>query len=65
MSKHGRYVVEINAEPRGEADSLTQSERFKKVARELGSDEDETAFKAKLSMIARQKPKDEKKPDDA
>jgi hypothetical protein len=32
-------------------------ERFQKTARELGCDEDEEAFKAKLGQIARQKPK--------
>ncbi len=35
----------------------TQRERFIKAARELGCDEDEAAFKAKLAVIARQKPK--------
>ncbi len=39
----------------------TQSERFARVARELGADDDEAAFKAKLGVIARQKPKDEPK----
>jgi hypothetical protein len=34
-----------------------QSERFRQAARELGCDEDETAFRAKLAEIARQKPK--------
>lgn len=29
------------------------------AARELGADEDEAAFKAKLAVIARQKPKEE------
>jgi hypothetical protein len=33
-------------------------ERFQEMARELGCDEDEDAFKAKLGQIARQKPKD-------
>ena len=34
-----------------------QSSRFIKTARQLGADEDEAAFKAKLAVIARQKPK--------
>ncbi len=38
-----------------------QRDRFAEAARSLGSDEDEAAFKAKLGVIARQKPKDEPK----
>jgi hypothetical protein len=34
-----------------------QSNRFIDAARELGCDEDEAAFKAKLGVIAQQKPK--------
>jgi hypothetical protein len=37
----------------------TQSERFIDMARELGCDEDEAAFKANLGQIARHKPGDE------
>ena len=40
----------------------TQSQRFVEAARALSADEDEAAFKAKLRVIARQKPKDEAKP---
>lgn len=36
-----------------------QRSRFMETARALGADEDEAAFKAKLAVIARQKPKDE------
>ncbi len=36
-------------------------ERFQEIARELGCDEDEAAFKAKLGQITRHKPKDEPK----
>ena len=39
--------------------ATSQIERFKETARTLGCDEDEAAFKAKLAVIARQKPKDE------
>ena len=39
-----------------------QSTRFIEAARSLGADEDEAAFKAKLAVIARQKPKDEPEP---
>ena len=39
-----------------------QIERFKEAARALGCDEDEAAFKAKLAVIARQKPKGEPGP---
>lgn len=35
----------------------SQSDRFIEAARQLGADEDEAAFKAKLAQIARQKPK--------
>ena len=37
-----------------------QVEKFKKVARELGVDEDEAAFDEKLAAIAGQKPKPKK-----
>jgi hypothetical protein len=39
----------------------SQAERFREAARSLGADEDEAAFKTKLAVIARQKPKDEPK----
>ena len=38
---------------------LPQAERFIEAARQLGADEDEAAFKAKLAQIARQKPKED------
>lgn len=34
-----------------------QRDRFIETARALGADEDEAAFKAKLAVIAKQKPK--------
>jgi aminoglycoside/choline kinase family phosphotransferase len=37
----------------------TQVDRFMETARALGADEDEAAFKAKLGVIARQKPREE------
>ena len=43
-------------------DSKDQATRFIETARALGCDEDEAAFKAKLAVIARQKPKDEQPP---
>jgi hypothetical protein len=39
-------------------------ERFQEMARELGCDEDEDAFKAKLGQIARQKIKNGDKSQD-
>lgn len=36
-----------------------QARSFIETARALGADEDEAAFKEKLAVIARQKPKDE------
>ena len=38
-------------------DDASQMDRFKEMARHLGCDEDEAAFKAKLAVIARQKVK--------
>ena len=35
----------------------SQRDRFIEAARQLGADEDEATFKAKLAQIARQKPK--------
>jgi hypothetical protein len=40
----------------------SQRDRFIETARELGCDEDEEAFRAKLRVIARQKPKDDPDP---
>ncbi|MBX9596649.1 MAG: hypothetical protein K2X46_19960 [Roseomonas sp.] len=37
----------------------SQSDRFAKAARAAGANEDEAAFRAKLTVIARQKPKGE------
>jgi hypothetical protein len=39
------------------ANTEAQRQRFKEAARQLGADEDEAAFKEKLGVIARQKPK--------
>jgi hypothetical protein len=57
--------------PKSPIDSLesgarTQRERFIETARSLECDEDEATFKAKLAVIARQKPKaaDAPKPKD-
>lgn len=41
---------------------VAQRNRFIETARALGTDEDEAVFKAKLGVIARQKPKDESAP---
>lgn len=40
----------------------TQRSQFIETARAIGANEDEAAFKAKLAVIARQKPKDEANP---
>lgn len=42
--------------PRGNRDSEVQFEEFRKAARELGCDEDESRFDAALGKIARHKP---------
>ena len=55
-----------NAKPKkpDPLDGLPQIERFRIVAEELGCDDDEAAFRAKLGQIARHKPKDDpKKPE--
>ena len=44
------------------ASATAQRDRFIEAARELGCDEDEAAFKEKLAVIARQKPKDKAGP---
>ena len=41
-------------------DGKQQSDRFIETARELGCEDDMDAFKRKLKVIARQKPKPEK-----
>ncbi len=38
-------------------DVMPQRDRFIETARALGADEDEAAFKEKLAVIARQRPK--------
>ncbi len=38
-------------------DTRTQAQKFIEAARELGADEDDATFKAKLAVIGRQKPK--------
>ena len=43
------------------AEQADQSRRFIETARALGTNADEAAFKSKLAVIARQKPKDEPK----
>jgi hypothetical protein len=50
----------MSKSPTRQPDPL-QSERFKEAARSLGADENEAAFKAKLAVIARHKPKPEVK----
>ncbi|MEA2861365.1 MAG: hypothetical protein QOC72_3404 [Methylobacteriaceae bacterium] len=39
------------------ADSKAQADRFKEAARELGCDEDESAFDEKLRRVARHQPR--------
>jgi len=41
-----------------EKSDKSQRDRFIETARQIGADEDEAAFKAKLAVIARQKPRD-------
>jgi hypothetical protein len=39
--------------------TMDQAGRFKAAAQQLGADEDEATFKAKLAVIGKQKPKGE------
>ena len=41
-----------------------QLDRFKEAAREIGTDDDEAKFNAKLGRLVKQKPKDDDKSDD-
>jgi hypothetical protein len=43
-------------------DARTQPEKFADLARDLGCDEDEAAFKAKLRKIAKSPPQHREKP---
>jgi hypothetical protein len=43
-------------------DGLPQAERFRIVAEELGCDDDEATFRAKLGQIARYRPEPKKAP---
>ena len=47
----------VMEQPKHSLASSKQKDRFVEAARQLGADEDEAAFKAKLAQIARQKPK--------
>ncbi len=63
MGKSRDFAVEHESggAPEKARDSASQRQAFIDAARELGCDEDETAFRDKLRVIARQKPKDEPK----
>ena len=43
--------------------SHAQRDRFIETARAIGADEDEAAFKARLAVIAAQRPKNEPEPE--
>lgn len=45
------------------SDQKSQIDRFKEAARELGCDEDETRFDAKLGKLVKHKPKKSEKTD--
>ena len=59
-----RKSPDPNAKPKkpDPLDGLPQIERFRIVAEELGCDDDEATFRAKLRGIARQKPNDSAAP---
>lgn len=42
-------------------EQMTQAERFKKAARELGTDDDEERFNEKLKKLVKDKPKGKEK----
>jgi hypothetical protein len=52
------YIASMPARKPRDPNEKPLAERFQEMARELGCDDDEDAFKAKLGQIARQKPKD-------
>ena len=56
-------VLETAKESDMPTDTKSQHQRFVETARSLSADEDEAAFRAKLAVIARQKPKDAPPPD--
>lgn len=45
-------------------EKMSQLDRFKEAARELGTDDDEERFNAKLRKLAKQKPDGKKPPSD-
>jgi hypothetical protein len=55
MGRKASHSIEINATPHQEDAPLYQVERFRRVAQELGGD-DEAAFDEKLKRIAGHKP---------
>ncbi len=56
----------LHEAPALKASPKDQRDRFVEAARAIGADEDEAAFREKLAVIARQKPKDvPKKPPEA
>ena len=53
------------AKPLDKEAAKSQADKFKDLAREVGADEDEAAFKRKLARLAKAKqPEKEKAPDD-
>ena len=50
-------------DPGSKATEKTQRDRFIEAARQLGADDDAATFRAKLAVIARQKPKADPGPD--
>jgi hypothetical protein len=55
------YIPTMPARKPRPADSKPQSEWFIETARALGCDEDEAAFEGKLAVIARYKPKENRR----
>jgi hypothetical protein len=47
----------------GDKNTKSQLDRFKEVARELGTDDDEERFNKKLKKLVKEKPKDDDKSD--
>jgi len=54
IKSRGRRSSQVSGDP---SLASNQQQRFIETARQLGADEDEAAFKAKLAQIARQKVK--------
>ena len=52
MPKKDHHLVEINRPEKSESHTISQVDRFKQMARELGCDESDEAFERALDKVA-------------